>query len=233
MPRRNFNELHDKFWDGPTGLRQWYEDALAAGKTKQDLLNALSGMGGTGPAGPAGATGPSGPAGATGASGAAGPAGSAGPTGPAGATGPAGTAIVSQTSAPVSTTVLWLDTDEPVFVRNEVFMVALGDETTAITAGVAKATFRMPYAFQVTDVRTSLTTVSSSGLVTVDVNESGTTILSTKCSIDATEKTSVTAATARVISDPLIANDAEMTFDIDASGTGAAGLKVVLIGFRP
>ena len=40
------------------------------------------------------------------------------------------------------------------------------------------------------------------------------------------EKTSTTAATAAVISDSAIADDAELTFDIDTAGTGAAGLKV-------
>ena len=114
----------------------------------------------------------------------------------------------------------------------ESFIFALSDETTTITAGTSKLTFRMPYAFTVTAVRSSVNTVSSSGLVTVDINESGVSILSTKLSIDASEKTSVTAATAAVISDSSLADDAEITFDIDAAGTGAKGLKVVIIGHR-
>jgi len=67
----------------------------------------------------------------------------------------------------------------------------------------------------------------------VDVNDSGTTILSTKLTIDNTEKTSTTAATARVISDSALADDAEITVDIDQIGDGTAkGLKVTLIGQR-
>lgn len=116
--------------------------------------------------------------------------------------------------------------------KAEVLIFALGDETTTITTGTAKITFRMPWAFTVTDVRASVNTVSSSGLVTVDINEAGTTILSTKLSIDASEKTSTTAATPAVISDASIADDAEMTIDIDAAGTGAKGLKVALYGVR-
>jgi hypothetical protein len=50
--------------------------------------------------------------------------------------------------------------------------------------------------------------------------------LSTKLTIDANEKTSTTAATAAVISDSTIADDAEITFDIDTAGTGAKGLIV-------
>lgn len=108
----------------------------------------------------------------------------------------------------------------------EYYEVALSDETTAITTGTAKVTVRAPWAMTVTGVRASLTTASSSGLPTVDINEGGTTILSTKLTIDANEKTSTTAATAAVISDTAIADDAELTFDIDVAGTGAAGLKV-------
>lgn len=110
-------------------------------------------------------------------------------------------------------------------------MVALSDETTDITTGVAKLTMRMPYAMALTAVRASLADASSSGLVTVDINESGSTILSTKLTIDATEKTSLTATPA-VISDAALADDAEITFDIDAAGTDAKGLKVTLIGTR-
>lgn len=110
--------------------------------------------------------------------------------------------------------------------------LACSDETTALTTGTAKVTFRMPHAMTLTAVRASLTTASSSGVVTVDINESGTTILSTKLTIDANERTSTTAATAAVISDTALADDAEMTIDIDTAGTGAAGLKVWLIGTR-
>lgn len=109
---------------------------------------------------------------------------------------------------------------------------ALSDESTAIATGTAKLTWRAPFAFTLTAVRASLNTVSSSGLPTVDINVNGSTILSTKLTIDASEKTSVTAATAAVISSASIADDDELTFDIDVAGTGAKGLKVTLIGTR-
>jgi hypothetical protein len=112
--------------------------------------------------------------------------------------------------------------------------VAASDETTALTTGTAKVTFRMPYAMTVTAVRASLSTAQASGSIfTVDINEGGTTILSTKLTIDNTEKTSTTAATAAVISDSALADDAEITIDIDQIGNGTAkGLKVTLIGTR-
>ncbi|MES2783019.1 MAG: hypothetical protein V4657_09500 [Pseudomonadota bacterium] len=125
-----------------------------------------------------------------------------------------------------------LDVIRAALKPTETILIAVGDETTAITTGTAKIKFRMPYAFTVTAVKASLGTTSSSGIPTVDINETGTTILSTKLTIDAGETTSTTAATAAVISDASLADDAEMTIDIDVAGTGAAGLKVYLIGYR-
>lgn len=126
----------------------------------------------------------------------------------------------------------------PTFQNNtptESIIIAASDETTALTTGTAKVTFRMPYAFTLTAVRASVTTApTGASLLTVDINESGTTILSTKITIDASEKTSTTAATPPVISDTALADDAEMTIDIDQVGStiAGAGLKVYLIGKR-
>jgi hypothetical protein len=114
----------------------------------------------------------------------------------------------------------------------DALVIACSDETTDLTTGTAKITFRMPYGMTLSEVRSSINTVSSSGLVTVDINEGGVSILSTKLSIDQGEKTSLTAATPAVISDGTLADDAEMTIDIDAAGTGAKGLKVTLIGTK-
>jgi hypothetical protein len=111
-------------------------------------------------------------------------------------------------------------------------VVAASDEGTALTVGNGKITFRMPRAVTLTAVRASLTTAQASGSIfTVDINENGTSILSTKLTIDNTEKTSATAATPPVISDTSLADDAEITIDIDQIGNGTAtGLKVMLIG---
>lgn len=111
--------------------------------------------------------------------------------------------------------------------------IACSDETTALTTGTAKATFRLPFAFTVTAVRASLSTAQTGGLIfTVDINEAGVSILSTKLTIDNTEKTSTTAATPPVISDTSLADDAEITIDIAQVGDGTAkGLKVWLVGY--
>lgn len=115
-----------------------------------------------------------------------------------------------------------------------IMAVAASDESTALTTGTAKVTFRMPARVWLTEVRASLKTAQASGSVfTVDINEGGTTILSTKLTVDNTEKTSTTAATPAVISDAAIADDAEITIDIDQVGDGTAvGLKVTFIGIR-
>lgn len=111
-------------------------------------------------------------------------------------------------------------------------IVACSDETTALTTGTAKATFRMPYAYTLTGVRASVTTAPTGSALQVDINQNGSSILSTKLTIDATEKTSTTAATPAVISTASLTDDAEITIDIDAVGSTIAGtgLKVTLLG---
>lgn len=127
-----------------------------------------------------------------------------------------------------------IDTDNLVFEQTGgsgsqqlPLMFALSDETTALTGGT-KLTVRAPFAFTLNDIRGSLTTTSSSGDVVVDVNEGGGSLLSTKLTIDQGDTTSEDATNPPVISDPDIADDAVLTFDIDSAGTSAAGLKVTL-----
>ena len=112
--------------------------------------------------------------------------------------------------------------------------LAASDETTALTAGTSKVSFRMPFAMTLTDVRASLVTAQASGSTfTVDINEAGLSVLSTRLTIDNTELTSVTAATPPVISDSALADDALITIDIDQIGDGTAkGLKILLKGTR-
>jgi len=137
------------------------------------------------------------------------------------------------TAAP-GTSAKWTPIDHvhPIIGSPAQIGVAVSDETTAITTGAGKLTFRMPYAMTLTSVRASLKTASSSGIPAINVKEGGVSIFSTTLTIDATEKTSQTAAVPAVISDPNLADDAEITVDIDTAGTGAVGLKLWLIGVR-
>jgi hypothetical protein len=109
-------------------------------------------------------------------------------------------------------------------------IVAVSDETTDLTTGTAKVTFRVPAAFTVTGVKASLTTTSSSGDVVVDINEGGTSILSAEITVDQGDKTSVGGSQPGTVSDASLAADAEITIDIDSAGTGAKGLKVTILG---
>lgn len=110
--------------------------------------------------------------------------------------------------------------------------VACSDTTSTITTGNAKVTFPIPANFTLTEVFCSVSTVSSSGVVTVDVNQNGSTIFTTKCTIDASEYTSLTAATPPVLLLTTMVKGDIMTVDIDTAGTGAVGLVLTMNGTR-
>jgi hypothetical protein len=107
--------------------------------------------------------------------------------------------------------------------------IALSDETTTITTGVSKITFRAPFDMTLTQIpRASLSIASSSGNPTVDIDKNGVSIFSTLLSIDANEKTSTNSSAPAVLSTSTFADDDEITMDITTAGTGAKGLKVTL-----
>lgn len=116
----------------------------------------------------------------------------------------------------------------------ESIIIAVGDETTAAAVGTNKVRFRMPYGFTLSEVRASLNDAPVGSTFVIDINEGGASILSTKLSIDAGETTSTTATTPAVISDSALADDAEISIDIDQVGstTAGKGLKVTLIGVK-
>jgi hypothetical protein len=216
-------------------------------------------QGETGPQGPAGATGPQGPQGLKGDAGDAGPQGPSGPTGATGAqgatgaTGPqgpqpplssatpqapgtptAGTATDASRADHVHALPPTVTTSTAGLMRpvdlGDVIVVACSDETTNLTAGTAKATFRMPWAATLNAVKADTNEAPTGSTLVADINEAGTSVLSTKLSIDASETTSATAATAAVISDSALADNALMTIDIDQIGSTnpGKGLKVTL-----
>ena len=96
---------------------------------------------------------------------------------------------------------------------------------TAIEDGVG-GDFRCPQAMTILDVGAYVDTAPTGSVETYDIEESGSTILSTLITIDATEKSSEDAATPPVVSDAAIAADAIITFNIDGVGstTAAKGL---------
>ena len=119
--------------------------------------------------------------------------------------------------------------DDTTIYTNDVIVVACSDETTAITTGTAKVTFRAPYAATFTSVRASLT-ASSSNELQVNIKKNGTTVFSTTLRINSGALTSVGATTAPVFSanPTLFASDDVITIDVDQVGTAAKGLKVYM-----
>jgi len=155
----------------------------------------------------------------------------------------ADTTVITGTAGSANDIAMWNGDGDLVTVgysraelMQESFIIPCSDEAgTDLATGTGVVTFRMPYAFTLTDVRASVDTAPTGANIIVDINEGGSTIMTTnKLSIDATEKTSTTAATAAGITDASLADDAEITIDIDQVGSTetGSGLKVTLIGYQ-
>lgn len=111
--------------------------------------------------------------------------------------------------------------------------VACSDEITPIAAGTAKLTMHTPFNFILLSVFAGLTTPDVAGDdFIVDINKSGTSVLSTKIHIDPTEETSLTSSTQPVVSTQSFLKGDKITIDVDQIGDvltpTATGLKVYM-----
>jgi len=105
----------------------------------------------------------------------------------------------------------------------ECWPIAIGDEISPCTVGVAKVTFFMPnYETKLLAVETSVTIAPTGSPLVMNLKEAGATVFSTKPSISAGQEINTTGTLA-VISDPSLAARAKMTVDIDAVGSTIAG----------
>ena len=104
--------------------------------------------------------------------------------------------------------------------------IPLTTETGVLTAGTNLYRFVQPFGFRLTGIMASANTPSSRGTVTLDVLVSGASILSPKLTIAASSATSATFVMTTTI--PAMA---QVAVNCDAAGTGAAGVKVYLIGY--
>ena len=106
--------------------------------------------------------------------------------------------------------------------------------STTLTTGTAKEELYMPYACVLNAAFACLSTVSSSGIPTFDVNKAGTSIFgAAKLTIDASEFHSGGAATAVDFATPAaFAAGDRLSIDCDVAGTGAKGAKVILTGYK-
>jgi hypothetical protein len=110
----------------------------------------------------------------------------------------------------------------------------------AITTGDGKAYFFISSelnGYNLVDADACVTTVSSSGTPDIQIRNvtDSQDMLSTRITIDASEKTSYTAATAPVINTSYddVATGDQLAIDIDGAGTGAKGLTVILTFQKP
>ena len=99
-------------------------------------------------------------------------------------------------------------------------MTAASDEVTAIVTATDVMQFRMPYAMTGSEIRASLGSACSTGTFTVDINVGGATVFSTVLTVDATEKTSTSAAIPAVLSVTTWADDAIVTIRATARPRG-------------
>jgi hypothetical protein len=109
---------------------------------------------------------------------------------------------------------------------------ALSDELSAITGSTStpKVIYYCPAAVTLSSVFASLRTAGSTAS-TFDVHKNGTTIFSTRPTIDANEYSTATAATASVFSagaNVFAAGDKIELF-VDTAGTGITGAKIFLL----
>lgn len=124
---------------------------------------------------------------------------------------------------------------DPTNVKSiESLEVACSNETTVLTTGTSVVTFWIPYNFTATQVFIANGNASSSGIVTTNLKQNGTTVFSTNPSIGASQNTSLagSGSVAAVLSVTSYNQGDKMTVDITAAGTGTTGLKLILIGHR-
>jgi hypothetical protein len=142
-----------------------------------------------------------------------------------GSAGTAGQLLKSQGSGAAAT---W-------YTLEEVQTVAVAQQVDEITTGTGKFTYTWPHAnCTITRVVVSMKTAQTSGsIVTFNVRKNGSTIFSTKPTIDNNEKTTATAATASVLSVTSVTEGDEIIYDIDQCDPSTAAIgPVVHIYFK-
>lgn len=117
---------------------------------------------------------------------------------------------------------------------SEDYIIVCSNETTDLSATASIHTFRVPYGMYLNSVRASVSEAPVGSSIIVDVLQTGTSIFSTKLSIDSSEETSTTALTPAVISNPTLMDDSKIVINVDQVGSSTAGkgLKLTFKGYR-
>lgn len=124
----------------------------------------------------------------------------------------------------------WYEISGPEITKVE---LALGKPGDALAVADNQATHVMDMKGRLIKVKAYVDTVSSSGLPTFSLRESsgGVDILSTALTVDASENTSLSAATAAVIKSDgtqILIADEVVRVDVDVAGTGTKGAIITL-----
>lgn len=129
----------------------------------------------------------------------------------------------------------WLLLNVAPAVQKVEFGVAISDLSTLLTVGIDKAVFFAPCDLQNITTFVGVATQQAAGsLLTFNVKKNGTTMYSTKPTIDNNESTSLTAATPPVHSVNTWTKGDKISIDIDQVGTALAkGASVYFSGDRP
>lgn len=117
----------------------------------------------------------------------------------------------------------------PAYVQAQVVL-----NTEDLSTGAGQALIHIPFARKLTAVHAEVATAGTTGVSTFDINRNGTTMLSTKLTIDSGETGSDTAVTAAVINtaqDDTAVNDV-ITIDIDGLSTTVPKGLVITMTFE-
>ena len=114
------------------------------------------------------------------------------------------------------------------------YVIRCVDSATSVAvANVVGGDVESRFAGTIVEVGAYVDTAGVTGSTTIDINKNGTTILSTKITLETTEKTSRTAATPPVVSVPSLALGDVLTTDVDGVSTTAPKGLTVWLGVLP
>lgn len=104
---------------------------------------------------------------------------------------------------------------------------ALSDSSTALAVGTDKAYWIPDTDIVIEGIIITAGTAPTGATIIVDMNVAGTSILSTKASIDIGERTSATSAVSPVLASTQVIANQIITFDIDQVGSTVAGAGLI------
>lgn len=148
-----------------------------------------------------------------------------------------GTPVLNTDAVPLGylrTYILDFYNNSPGGVKDDIVLLACSNETSNLQTKQSAVKFQMPYSGTLLAVRATVNTAPTGSALVADINKNGSSILSTKLTIDAGEITSTGSVSPAVISDDILPDGSEISVDIDQIGSTEAGtgLKVILYLMR-